>query len=238
MKSILDIILFFIDFRHKSKIINFFKNQYQNQSLVIIDVGAHEGETINLISKNFNIKKMICYEASKINFNKLNKFKNNQNLNLIVNNIALGSNENELEFHQTSESSSSTFCKIDQNSNYFKRKKSILNIFRKEEYIVSSELIKLKTLKNEFIKYDLEYVDILKIDTEGFELDVIKGAGSKLKLVKFILFEHHYDHMIVKNYNFSKINQYLIDLNFKKIVKLKMPLRKTFEYIYVNERLI
>ena len=114
MKSILDIILFFIDFRHKSKIINFFKNQYQSQSLVIIDVGAHEGETINLISKNFNIKKMICYEASKINFNKLNKFKNNQNLNLIVNNIALGSNENELEFHQTSESSSSTFCKIDQ----------------------------------------------------------------------------------------------------------------------------
>ena len=96
----------------------------------------------------------------------------------------------------------------------------------------------METLKNEFIKYDLEYVDILKIDTEGFEFDVVKGAGDKLKLIKFILFEHHYDQMIIKNYKFSKINQYLTELNFKKIIKLKMPLRKTFEYIYVNERLI
>ena len=238
MKSILSILLFFIDFRHKNKIIKFFKDQYNSQSLVIIDVGAHEGETITLFSKNFNIKKMICYEASKVNFNKLIKFKNLQNFNLVMNNIAIGSEENELEFHQTSESSSSTFCKIDHNSNYFKKKKNILNIFRKEEYIVSTKLIKLETLKNEFIKYDLEYVDILKIDTEGFEFDVVKGAGDKLKLIKFILFEHHYDQMIIKNYKFSKINQYLTELNFKKIIKLKMPLRKTFEYIYVNERLI
>ena len=116
--------------------------------------------------------------------------------------------------------------------------KKVLNFFQKDEYIASSELIKLKTLKNEFIKYNLVYVDILKIDTEGFEFDIIRGAGDKLKLIKFILFEHHYDQMLVKNYKFSKINQYLVELNFKKVVKLKMPLRKTFEYIYVNESLV
>tara|TARA_B100000787_G_C16104119_1_gene254951 strand:+ start:274 stop:819 length:546 start_codon:yes stop_codon:yes gene_type:complete len=181
---------------------------------------------------------MICYEASKINFNKLTKSKNYEKSNIILNNIALGSEESELEFFQTSDSSSSTFCKIDHDSNYFKRKKRILNFFQKDEYIASSELIKLKTLKNEFIKYNLVYVDILKIDTEGFEFDIIRGAGDKLKLIKFILFEHHYDQMLVKNYKFSKINQYLVELNFKKVVKLKMPLRKTFEYIYVNESLV
>ena len=238
MKFILDLILFFVDFRHKTKIIKFFKDQCSKQALVVIDVGAHLGETIDLFSKNLNIKKMICYEASKTNFNKLNKSKNYKNSNIIVNNIALGSDESELEFFQTSDSSSSTFCKIDYDSNYFKRKKKILNIFQKNEYIASSELIRLKTLKNEFIKYNLEYVDILKIDTEGFEFDIIRGAGDKLKLIKFILFEHHYDQMLVKNYKFSKINQYLIELNFKKVVKLKMPLRKTFEYIYVNESLV
>ena len=71
MKSILNIILFFIDFRHKNKIISFFKDKFKNQPLTIIDVGAHEGETIHLFAKNFNLEKMICYEASKVNFNKL-----------------------------------------------------------------------------------------------------------------------------------------------------------------------
>ena len=60
--------------------------------------------------------------SSKTNFNKLNKSKNYKNSNIIVNNIALGSDESELEFFQTSDSSSSTFCKIDYDSNYFKRK--------------------------------------------------------------------------------------------------------------------
>ena len=238
MKLILNIILFIVDFRHKKKIIKFFKDQCNKKALVVIDVGAHLGETINLFLKNLNVKKMICYEASKINFNKLTKSKNYEKSNVILNNIALGSEESELEFFQTSDSSSSTFCKIDHDSNYFKRKKRILNFFQKDEYIASSELIKLKTLKNEFIKYNLVYVDILKIDTEGFEFDIIRGAGDKLKLIKFILFEHHYDQMLVKNYKFSKINQYLVELNFKKVVKLKMPLRKTFEYIYVNESLV
>ena len=235
MKSILNIILFFIDFSHKNKIINFFKYKFKDQPLTIIDVGAHVGETISLFLKNFTIKKIICYEASRLNFNKLANSKNFKKNNIFLNNIALGSRETELEFFQTSESSSSTFCKIDQNSNYFKRKKSILNIFNREEYILKSELIKTVTLKNEFNKYDLKRIDILKIDTEGFEFDVIRGADESLKLVNFILFEHHYDQMIVKNYKFSQINEYLTKLNFKKIIKFKMPFRKTFEYIYVNE---
>tara|TARA_B100000780_G_scaffold273845_1_gene237959 strand:- start:161 stop:877 length:717 start_codon:yes stop_codon:yes gene_type:complete len=235
MKSILNIILFFIDFSHKNKIINFFKYKFKDQPLTIIDVGAHVGETISLFLKNFTIKKIICYEASRLNFNKLANSKNFKKNNIFLNNIALGSKETELEFFQTSESSSSTFCKIDQNSNYFKRKKSILNIFNREEYILKSELIKTVTLKNEFNKYDLKRIDILKIDTEGFEFDVIRGADESLKLVNFILFEHHYDQMIVKNYKFSQINEYLTKLNFKKIIKFKMPFRKTFEYIYGNE---
>ena len=237
MKLILNIILFFIDFNHKNKIIKFFKCRFNDQALTIIDVGAHVGETISLFSKNFTIKKMICYEASKFNFNKLIKSKYHKNYNIILNNIALGSKENKLEFFQTSESSSSTFCKIDQNSNYFKRKKNILNFFHRKEYILQSELIEIKTLKNEFSKYDLKYIDILKIDTEGSEFDVIKGADQSLKFVNFILFEHHYDQMIIKNYKFSEINEYLTKLNFKKIRKFKMPLRKTFEYIYINENL-
>ena len=234
MKIVLDIFLFFIDFFHKKKIINFFKNNFKNKTITIIDVGAHEGETIKLFLKYFNINKIISYEASKINYKKLNKFDNSK---IILNNIALGNEEKELEFFQTSESSSSTFRKINHDSKYFKRKKKILSFFNMKEYIIKSELIKLKTLEGEFTRLDLKDVDILKIDTEGFEFDVIKGAKNKIKNIKYILFEHHYDQMIIKDYKFSQINNYLKQQNFKKIIKFKMPLRKTFEYIYVNKEL-
>ena len=127
---------------------------------------------------------MICYEASKINFNKLTKSKKYEKSNIILNNIALGSEESELEFFQTSDSSSSTFCKIDHDSNYFKRKKRILNFFQKDEYIASSELIKLKTLKNEFIndKYPIllqKYASAIAAtsDTPSIKYWEIPAAG-------------------------------------------------------------
>ena len=49
------------------------------------------------------------------------------------------------------------------------------------------------------------------------------------------MFEHHYDNMIKKNYTFSDINAHLKNNNFKKVLKLKMPFRKTFEYFYFKE---
>ena len=52
---------------------------------------------------------------------------------------------------------------------------------------------------------------------------------------KFIFFEHHYDNMLIKNYTFLNINELLKKNNFIKIYKSKMPFRKTFEYIYVNQ---
>ena len=59
---------------------------------------------------------------------------------------------------------------------------------------------------------------------------------NQIEKVNFILFEHHYDDMIIKKYTFSDINKYLTDRNFSKAYKVKMPFRKTFEYIYINKK--
>ena len=81
----------------------------------------------------------------------------------------------------------------------------------------------------------IEQIDFLKIDTEGYEYEILKGASENLKNIKIILFEHHYDDMIEKGYKFSDINNILLKNNFKQIFKIKMPFRKTFEYIYLNK---
>ena len=90
---------------------------------------------------------------------------------------------------------------------------------------------------DEFMKSNnISDVDILKIDTEGFEYNVIKSLGSRIFDIKLIHFEHHFDDMIIKNYNLSDIHTFLINKGFNKVFKIKMKFRKSFEYIYKNKK--
>lgn len=227
----------FFDFIHKKKIINFFYRNKINLEY-IIDVGAHYGETINLFLKYFKPKKIYSFEASPQNFIilKKNYSKLDQNLKRIVQieNIALGKNNRIQSFNQTHESSSSTFNKINTKSNYFSRKKFFLGFNKDKDFYKKIEL-KMISLDSYFSEYNLNKIDLIKIDTEGFEYEVLQGLQKNMKNVNYILFEHHYDDMIKKNYKFKDIIKLLKHNNFKLIYKTKMPFRKSFEYIFGKE---
>ena len=85
-------------------------------------------------------------------------------------------------------------------------------------------------------KNNIEIIDILKIDTEGFEFEVLKGLKENFNKINFIYFEHHYDDMIEKNYTFSDIHDLLNKAGFIKRFRINMPFRKSFEYIYQNSK--
>ena len=98
---------------------------------------------------------------------------------------------------------------------------------------IEVEQIKL----SDYIKKNkIASIDFLKIDTEGYEYEVLVGTEEALSKINIVLFEHHYDDMIKKNYNFSDIHNFLKKNNFDQLYKSKMPFRKTFEYIYINKR--
>ena len=83
---------------------------------------------------------------------------------------------------------------------------------------------------------NIEKIDLLKIDTEGYEYNILKGVKlTDLANIDYIYFEHHYD-LMIKNYKFSDINNYLKSNNFVKVFRIKMNFRKTFEYIYKNTK--
>ena len=115
-------------------------------------------------------------------------------------------------------------------SEYFKKK---------EQYFgkLLNKKIKVKQLNfKEYLKKNkITEIDLLKIDTEGYELEVLKGLNDFISKVSIILFEHHYDNMIVKNYTFSDIHNLLKNNGFNKFYKVKMPFRKSFDYIYVKD---
>ena len=233
VKLIRFILNFFDNFQQK-KIINFLKRKL-HQDLIIIDVGSHYGETIKLFCKNFKIKKIHCFEASPNNFKILLKKIKKAGLSdfCTLNMLALGSLSKESFIKQTKESSSSTINDFNSDSKYFKRKLKILNIINSNKYYEKIP-IKIIVLDDYIAEKKIQFIDLLKIDTEGFEFNVIKGLEKNYKIVKFIYFEHHYDDMIKKNYKFKDINQLLIKYGFKKIYKSKMYFRKSFEYIYEN----
>ncbi len=224
------------DFFQQKKIISFFKKSFDSE-LIFIDVGAHFGETVELFNKNLNIKKFHCFEPSKENFNVLKKKLSKKNFfdKVIINNYGLGDNSEQLYLNYTKETSSSTINDLNLNSKYLEKKLNILNIKDSKDYFLK-EKIKIKTLDDYFVKNNLSEIHILKIDTEGYEFKVLKGFKKNIDKTKYIYFEHHYDDMIKKNYTFLEINSFLKSFGFEKMFKIKMPFRKSFEYIYKNSK--
>jgi FkbM family methyltransferase len=234
---ILTFIISFVDFFYKLKIKNFLKKKRKKFN-ILFDIGAHHGESIIFFLKNFKVNRIYSFEPSPDNFKILAKKsfllkKKYINSKIIIENVALSNVSGTNILKQFLDSSSSTLNKINSSSLYYKRKNKILyskndkNFFKKIN-------VKVTTLQNYLKTKKINRIDFLKIDTEGYEYKVILGLKKYISKVSLILFEHHYDNMIIKDYNFSKINNYLIKNNFRKIFKIKMPFRKTFEYIYEN----
>ena len=227
-------ILNLLDYFNQKKILKIIKKKTHDK-LIIIDVGAHFGETIHIIKKNLNFKKIYSFEASPLNFKILeNNFPNQLNSNIEIYNYALGEIKSEKFINQTLESSSSTINDLNLKSKYFYKKLKILNITDKS-FFSKKIPIKIITLDSFIDKKKISKIDLLKIDTEGYEFNILKGLIKNFSKIKLIYFEHHYDDMIIKNYNFSDINNLLIKFGFRKIFKNKMLFRKSFEYLYENQ---
>ena len=219
IKKLVLLLLSFFDFFYQKKIIRFLKKKNITKINTLFDVGGHKGESINLFLKNMTIKKIISFEASPLNFKFLKKNKEHylkkfSDTEIIVENLALGSENKEIIFRQ-----------------FIKRKFNLLNFFNKKK-IYETFKVKIETLNNYMELNNLDKISFLKIDTEGYEYEILKGLKKKIQLVDTIMFEHHYDNMIIKNYTFTDINSLLKENNFNQIYKSKMPFRKTFEYIY------
>ena len=86
-----------------------------------------------------------------------------------------------------------------------------LNIDQSIQDLFQEKVVNL----SEFILHKENKIDILKIDTEGYEFNILNGVHeSDFKKVRYIYFEHHYDLMIDKKYKFRDINELLKKNNF------------------------
>jgi len=170
------------------------------------DIGAHEGETLEYFLKIESIKKIHSFEPQILIYNKLfNKY--NSNNKIVLNNLALSNNIKDKVFFINALSSTSSFSLLDNNSLWLKVKNIILN---EKNLIKDSISLKTSTIDDYVNKINIDTIDLLKIDTEGHELEVLMGAQKtiKEKKIKYLLIELHLSKMY-KNYSKIEIEMFL-----------------------------
>ena len=237
MKNLIKFCLSLFDYLTEKKIINQLKRVFLNKKTIsVIDIGAHKGEYISSIIKNFNISKAYCFEPNPKVFKILNnKISLNKKIELL--NYGASNNSGNILFNENIESSSSSINELNKNSNYYKKKFFLLNFLGLNEVTKQIE-IKVVTLSDFFEENNINKIDLLKIDTEGHEFQVLSGLKDKMHMINLIHIEHHFDDMIIKDYKLTDIHNLLIKNGFKKHFKIKMKFRKSFEYLYINRNYI
>ena len=211
---------------HQPKILNYLiKLDIKN----VFDVGAHEGETLEYLKKIKSISKIYSFEPQIEIYNKTLKKYDSDN-RIILNNLALSSNTEDKIFFINALSSTSSFSILDKDSLWLKIKNIILN---EKDSIKDSIILKTSTIDKYVNENNINIIDLLKIDTEGHELEVLMGSQKTIKenKVKYILIELHSSKMY-KNYSKIKIEQFLKNNNFILMKSFKFPFQTFVDNLY------
>jgi FkbM family methyltransferase len=132
-------------------------------NVVLFDVGANLGQTISKMKLEFPGSKIYAFEPSRICYEIL--LNNLDFENVLVFNNAVGSRISKVKFNEYSWSAMSSVLKRSFGS------AQIINTYDVDLITVDS-FCKLNNVSK---------IDLLKTDTEGFELEVLKGASEMLE---------------------------------------------------------
>lgn len=138
---------------------------------IIVDVGACYGEYTLLCANKAKDGTVIAIEPNPYHFELLKKgIEANNFKNVILVNMALSDKEEEVDFYIGNEHM--------EGSTLFKDKMT-----QELGHNNKHEIIKVKsiTLDKLLSNFNIDKIDILKIDAEGAELKIIKGAKNTLK---------------------------------------------------------
>ena len=191
------------------------------KSPVVFDVGACQGQTIIEMVKNFKNCKIHSFEANKNLLPELNyvKKKYKKKANIKINTVAVGNKKKNLTFYLHQDLSQSSFLKINFNSKLYlsmKKNKNKKNFIKENNVKVKVPQI---TLDDYCKKNKIKKIDILKSDTQAYDLNVLKGAKKILKNISIIIVEitffdyyekinsfYEFEKLLRKNFNFWDIS--------------------------------
>lgn len=197
------------------------KSLVKKSSPIIFDVGANKGSSLIEFKKWWPDSIIHSFEPQDECWDTLNKLKLNFLQNTIfINEIAVGKFSGEKLLFYTHDVSSgiSGFNKVNMKSedsieiNKFDGKKNLLSDYAtKFNHKREVETIRLDDYCSDL---GIEKIDLIKIDTQGFEPEVLDGLGDKLKNVGVVISELMFYDYYERSLSFSDIEKFLLPANF------------------------
>lgn len=146
--------------------LNVYKKYYR-QVKVVVDVGASFG-TFPRITNYFNPQaKFFCIEMARQSFELLKRNTQSQSFTKCFR-YAMGDRKQNTKFYFNSDYPEGSLIRSRERSN------SSVNMITLDDFVAGQKITQ---------------IDILKVDTEGFELKVIKGADHVLKITDLLILE-------------------------------------------------
>jgi FkbM family methyltransferase len=149
-------------------------------NLSFVDVGGHQGETLAALAKNVEHFSYQVFEPNPSSFEVLSEYADklkSASRDIIIHNAAVGAEDGRIEFHMTNASAVAGVLKPVEGLTQ--------RVPAGDHEIAQSidcELRKIDSL-DEIVNGQI--IDLLKIDTEGFDLEVMKGAQKAFEKGQF-----------------------------------------------------
>jgi FkbM family methyltransferase len=191
---------------HSKAANNLIKSLHSNvKSLnTVIDVGANIGQFTYRILNYYNKPNIYCFEPLPEAYRDLvRNFRKNQNVRFF--NFCLGSEEGMIDFYVNKFSQASSALKISENQ------KTFFPFTKISKKIV----IPVKRLDDLSAEINLESPVLLKLDTQGFEKNVLIGCEKILSKVDYLLFETSFVRMYENEPLFDEMHDFVKSLGFE-----------------------
>jgi FkbM family methyltransferase len=198
-----------------------------NEQTKILDIGGNRGQTVKFFRKLFPNAQIISFEPIP---NLAQKIRALRDSNLVVHQIALSNITGRSTFYESRLDETSSLNPPNLDSTWHRFRSSVLGVnptkmFKQIE-------VQVETLDNLFSNDTKNRFLILKIDVEGSELHVLKGALDLLAKKSFdlIQLERHQDDL--RKDDFPDIQNLLFSFGYQHVKTLKHPFGNFSEEIF------
>jgi len=207
-----------------------FSKLVNNERPIILDIGAHEGESVIFFKNIFKDCKIYSFEPFPKSYQKLKRL-NYRDFNPI--NKAVSSKSGNKDFYTFEKSHLNSLNKINVES---------------EDSIHFAKTVKEKKIQIETIALDdfiveknIEQINLIKIDVQGSEAEVLTGASKCLQHTKLVTLEINLFDFYEKKSSFLEIESLLPNFELFSIIRTSQN-PKNFrtdwcEAIYINKLL-
>jgi FkbM family methyltransferase len=186
---------------HCFRDLRFYSSEFNLSVETMFDVGANIGQTSKELRGFFPNAKIHAFEPIASTFEILKNNMAGIKENIVLNNFALGPEAKEI------------IIELSDNS----LTNSLLREVTDNSQTKLTQTIKVINGDNYCELNDISSIYLLKTDTEGYDLDVLKGFEKMLanNSIRFILSEVTLDESDSAHTQFNELNRYLIEYGYK-----------------------